>query len=78
MALVASMVLLAIELVFPALGLGTPLRDAIGQIDFNATVMNGMLAFLLFAGALHVDMGFLKSQKWAIGFVNFKDCEYAP
>lgn len=69
MALVASMVLLAIELVFPALGLGTPLRDAIGQIDFNATVMNGMLAFLLFAGALHVDMGFLKSQKWAIGLM---------
>ena len=25
------------------------------QIDFRETVLNGMLAFLLFAGALHVD-----------------------
>ncbi|MEE9347908.1 MAG: sodium:proton antiporter [Robiginitomaculum sp.] len=69
MALVASMVLLAIELVFPAFGLTAPLRTALEQIDFNATVMNGMLAFLLFAGALHVDMGFLKDQKWAIGLM---------
>jgi CPA1 family monovalent cation:H+ antiporter len=29
--------------------------------------MEGMLAFLLFAGALHVDYEFLKDQKWAIG-----------
>jgi CPA1 family monovalent cation:H+ antiporter len=29
--------------------------------------MKGMLAFLLFAGALHVDMKFLASEKWAIG-----------
>jgi len=29
--------------------------------------MEGMLAFLLFAGALHVDFDFLKDQKWAIG-----------
>lgn len=69
MALGASLVLIGAELIFPALGLGTPLREAIGQIDFNATVMNGMLAFLLFAGALHVDMSFLKSQKWAIGLM---------
>lgn len=69
MALSASLVLLAIELIFPALGLAGPLRGALEQIDFNATVMNGMLAFLLFAGALHVDMGFLKSQKWAIGLM---------
>mgnify|MGYP000029014705 CR=1 FL=1 len=67
MALLASFVLLGLEIALPSLGLTETLRGAIGQIDFNATVMNGMLAFLLFAGALHVDLGFLKSEKWAIG-----------
>lgn len=67
MALLASFALMALHAVFPALGLTETVSSAIGQIDFNATVMNGMLAFLLFAGALHVDMSFLKSEKWAIG-----------
>ena len=31
--------------------------------------MNGILAFLLFAGALHVDLVMLKGQKWAIGLM---------
>lgn len=69
MALLASFALLALEIIFPAVGLTSTLRGAIGQIDFNATVMNGMLAFLLFAGALHVDFGFIKSEKWAIGLM---------
>ena len=67
MALLASFALMALQAVFPALGLTETVSNAIGQIDFNVTVMNGMLAFLLFAGALHVDMSFLKSAKWAIG-----------
>ncbi len=69
MALVASFVLLALQAVFPSLGLTQTMQSAIGQIDFNETVMNGMLAFLLFAGALHVDMVFLKSRRWAIGLM---------
>ena len=69
MALVASFVLLALQAVFPSLGLTQTMQSAIGQIDFNETVMNGMLAFLLFAGALHVDMAFLKSRRWAIGLM---------
>ena len=69
MALVASMVLLGLEIVFPSLGLTGRFESAIGQIDFNKTVMNGMLAFLLFAGALHVDMNFLKSRRWSIGLM---------
>lgn len=69
MALAASFVLIALEFFFPALGLTEVVKSAIGQIDFNETVMNGMLAFLLFAGALHVDMAFLKSRRWAIGMM---------
>ena len=41
--------------------------DAIlNSIDFNQTLMHGMLSFLLFAGALHVDLGRLSNQKWVI------------
>jgi CPA1 family monovalent cation:H+ antiporter len=39
------------------------LTGAIKRIDFGATLMDGMLSFLLFAGALHVDMGSLKTQR---------------
>lgn len=35
-------------------------------VDFNTTLMQGMLSFLLFAGALHVDLGDLKQQKWVV------------
>ncbi len=66
-ALIASMVLLGLEIAIPSLGMTDMLQGAIGQIDFNEALMKGMLGFLLFAGALHVDMGFLKSEKWAIG-----------
>ena len=69
MALVSSIVLLMIEKFFPALGVTNTLQAAIGQIDFYSTVMEGMLAFLLFAGALHVDFSFLRSQAWAIGLM---------
>jgi CPA1 family monovalent cation:H+ antiporter len=36
------------------------------SIDFNKTLMVGMLSFLLFAGALQVDIGELLRQKWEV------------
>jgi len=36
------------------------------SIDFNQTLMHGMLSFLLFAGALHVNLADLAKQKWLI------------
>lgn len=36
------------------------------RVDFNAVLMQGMLSFLLFAGALHVDLADLLDRKWAI------------
>ncbi len=35
-------------------------------IDFNQTLMHGMLSFLLFAGALHINLGQLIQHKWVI------------
>jgi CPA1 family monovalent cation:H+ antiporter len=40
--------------------------NIIKNIDFNKTLMLGMLSFLLFAGALHVDLNELMKQKWAV------------
>lgn len=36
-------------------------------IDFNETLMHGMLGFLLFAGALHVKLDELLDLKWVVG-----------
>ncbi|MGM8852118.1 cation:proton antiporter [Salinicola halophyticus] len=41
----------------------------LGQINFNALLMDGMLSFLLFAGALHVDFHKLKRYRYSIGFL---------
>lgn len=38
----------------------------LGGIDFSKTLMHGMLSFLLFAGALHVNLNDLRDQKWLI------------
>ncbi|MCB1439785.1 MAG: sodium:proton antiporter [Nitratireductor sp.] len=66
MALITSLALLLLEHFVPSLAITDTMQAAIGQIDFYSTVMEGMLAFLLFAGALHVDFDFLKDQKWPI------------
>ena len=41
----------------------------LSSIDFNATLMGGMLSFLLFAGALHVDLNDLLDQKLIISIL---------
>jgi len=41
--------------------------SVVRSIDFNKTLMVGMLSFLLFAGALHVDLAELLSEKWSVG-----------
>jgi CPA1 family monovalent cation:H+ antiporter len=52
-----------------ALGLGQLEQQAermVRGIDFYETLMDGMLSFLLFAGALHVNLEDLSKQKWII------------
>ena len=69
MALLASFAIIAMEALFPVLQVYETLSGAIGQIDFNETLMKGMLGFLLFAGALHVDFARMRDAKWAIGIM---------
>jgi CPA1 family monovalent cation:H+ antiporter len=49
------------------LGLEEDARHLLENIDFDETLLHGMLSFLLFAGALHVNLGDLAKQKWIIG-----------
>jgi CPA1 family monovalent cation:H+ antiporter len=49
------------------LGLEEDARHLLENIDFDETLLHGMLSFLLFAGALHVNLGDLARQKWIIG-----------
>ena len=47
----------------------TTAETIVGQIDFNETLLNVMLSYLLFAGALHVDLSDLAAQKWVISLM---------
>ncbi len=44
-------------------------EELVAQIDFNEALLNGMLGFLLFAGAMHVNLDDLLEAKWVIGLL---------
>ena len=60
MGALASLLVVAIDFVTPGFAIGQAVRAFMAGIDFEATLMEGMLSFLLFAGALHVDLEDLK------------------
>ena len=69
MAMVASLGVIGLNLMMPQLGIQDQVHEVISQVDFNETLMKGMLSFLLFAGALHVDLEKLAAKKWAVGLL---------
>lgn len=66
-AMLSALAYMAIDFVLPALGLVDRVQNLLEVIDLNKTLMEGMLSFLLFAGALHVNLNDLLSRKWLIG-----------
>ena len=66
-ALLASIGVIVIDALAPGLGFREAARGVLDDIDFHDTLMKGVLSFLLFAGALHIDLEKLASRKWAIG-----------
>ncbi|MCB5161353.1 cation:proton antiporter [Marinomonas algarum] len=42
------------------------ITQVVSGIDFNQLLLKGMLGFLLFAGALEIDLAALKRQRWEI------------
>ncbi|RZK23550.1 MAG: sodium:proton antiporter [Hymenobacter sp.] len=65
LALVASLALIGLAKLGTASVLN--LAAGVGKIDFSALVMQVMLGFLLFAGAIHVDARRLGRLRWAVG-----------
>ena len=66
MGAVSSVVVLCLEQLFPTSRAADSLIGLITSIDFHQTLMNGMLSFLLFAGALHVDWSEMRRGRWPI------------
>ena len=65
-ALAVSVVVLVADAAVPALALRATVRGLLTDIDFEDTLMKALLSFLLFAGALHVDLEALLNRRWAI------------
>jgi CPA1 family monovalent cation:H+ antiporter len=62
MGVLASLGLFALDLALPGTPLVAEVAALLRRIDFYDAVMNGMLAFLLFAGGLHVDWQALRKR----------------
>ena len=64
-----ALLLSLLLIVLGRFGVGTEAwaTKLLAQIDFNKTLMQGMLSYLLFAGAMHVNLEDLKQQKFVVG-----------
>ncbi len=70
--MVISLLFSVVLVILGKFGLNTGVdfaREVVGQIEFDEALLNGMLAFLLFAGAMHIDLEELLKSKWIIGLL---------
>ncbi len=63
-ALIFSILVSVAAHVLPAVGVGV--NRLLARLDLNEALMHGMLGFLLFAGAFHVNLGDLARHRWPI------------
>ncbi|MBV1918264.1 MAG: sodium:proton antiporter [Sphingomonadaceae bacterium] len=68
MGAVASIIVVLYDRILPASTLAESLSSFLRELDFHSTLMEGMLSFLLFAGAMHVDWGHMNKGRWPILF----------
>ncbi len=68
-ALASSLALIALDALVPGFGVAEAVRRQFLEIDFSEALLKGMLGFLLFAGALHVDFEALRNQKWTVALM---------
>lgn len=69
MGAVASILVVVADYVLPSSDLSGAVSSFLNGVDFHETLMNGMLSFLLFAGALHVDINYLRKGRWQIAIL---------
>ena len=63
--LLASLVILLLDLVLQGFRVDDELRSIVGRIDFSDALLEGMLGLMLFAGSLHVKLSDLRAQ-WGV------------
>jgi CPA1 family monovalent cation:H+ antiporter len=61
-----TLLLLLADALLPELGIKAAIRHLLAEVNFPATLLRGLLAFLLFAGALEVEFAELIQRKWTI------------
>ncbi len=66
MGALASLVMIALDKAAPGLQVGEAVRSFLAGIDFDEVLLDAMLSFLLFAGALHIDLQMLLKRRWAV------------
>lgn len=69
--LVIALIMSLLIIILGKLGLPIEVqaKQLLAKIDFNETLMQGMLSALLFAGALHVQLEELVKQKWVVAIL---------
>jgi len=65
-ALAASGAIVLFDFIWPQFSVSANVTQTLKQIDFHATLMEGMLSVLLFAGAVHIDLSQMAQRKWTI------------
>ena len=50
-------------------GIAEYAEQILARMDFSKLLVDGMLCFLLFAGAFHVDLSDLLKSKWIVGIL---------
>jgi CPA1 family monovalent cation:H+ antiporter len=60
----SSVLLVILGEFYPVLGIKA--KEIAGSINFRELLMNFMLSFLLFAGAIHIDLSKLKKEAWPV------------
>jgi CPA1 family monovalent cation:H+ antiporter len=65
-ALAGTLSLIGIDAALPQLQLKAALRELLADVNFPKTLLDRVLAFLLFAAALELDLGELLERKWTI------------
>ncbi|MEM8573977.1 MAG: sodium:proton antiporter [Pseudomonadota bacterium] len=67
MGICASLLLIALEIVAPQIALIGQIEGHLRTMDFSSALLHGMLAFLLFAGAIQIDLSLLRARAWSVG-----------
>ncbi len=62
----AALAVVGFDAIWPALPLEQTERSFLQSLHFSETLLRGMLSFLLFAGALHIDLGLLLQRRWTV------------